>query len=369
MMPLQRWICWIFSFGLLGLVCCINAAAHGPCTTIVNGDPNPANPDTSRPCAAGLKQSLWYDRDTLRVRFLNGTPQQQSFVQQTASQWNNLGNIKFEFVNSSNAEIRVAFQWQGDATSWSNLGRESLKVPAGQPTMNFGWLDAAVVLHEFGHALGLVHEHLRPDNGIPWNEEEAYKHYLNKNPKWTKATVKFNVFETLDENSLNSSAFDKHSIMAYPIPKTITDGVFEIPWNTTLSPTDKAFLKVLYPLNITNNNLTVRLARIDCLKSETIFGPDKIYVKLICSDGKSQLPPARHRLNAGDVVDPQLQLQTLQGNTLTVQLWDDDSLDPDDLVFDWSVPINGAGTLNQEQVRGTPLNGSESRYRVTLSVQ
>ncbi|WP_437321271.1 matrixin family metalloprotease [Sorangium sp. So ce385] len=40
--------------------------------------------------------------------------------------------------------------------------------------MNFGWLTLestqadveSVVLHEFGHALGLIHEHQHPENGI-----------------------------------------------------------------------------------------------------------------------------------------------------------------------------------------------------------
>ena len=40
--------------------------------------------------------------------------------------------------------------------------------------MNYGWIDAdspeeelrSVVLHEFGHALGLIHEHQNPLSGI-----------------------------------------------------------------------------------------------------------------------------------------------------------------------------------------------------------
>ena len=44
--------------------------------------------------------------------------------------------------------------------------------------MNYGWLTPdsdddelrRVVLHEFGHALGLIHEHQNPEGGIEWNE-------------------------------------------------------------------------------------------------------------------------------------------------------------------------------------------------------
>ena len=48
--------------------------------------------------------------------------------------------------------------------------------------MNYGWFDSEttddeyrrVVLHEFGHALGLAHEHQSPGVAIPWNEQKVY---------------------------------------------------------------------------------------------------------------------------------------------------------------------------------------------------
>ena len=40
--------------------------------------------------------------------------------------------------------------------------------------MNLGFVDRATVLHEFGHSLGLIHEHQSPfKGGFEWNREEV----------------------------------------------------------------------------------------------------------------------------------------------------------------------------------------------------
>jgi len=36
--------------------------------------------------------------------------------------------------------------------------------------MNLGFLDGGTAAHEFGHAIGLAHEHQNPAGGIQWNE-------------------------------------------------------------------------------------------------------------------------------------------------------------------------------------------------------
>ena len=36
---------------------------------------------------------------------------------------------------------------------------------------------ARSILHEFGHALGMLHEHQSPANGIPWDETKLYDYY------------------------------------------------------------------------------------------------------------------------------------------------------------------------------------------------
>ncbi len=43
------------------------------------------------------------------------------------------------------------------------------------------------------------------------------------------------------------TAFDKNSIMCYPVSDALTVGHYEIGWNRELSETDKTFIAKVYP--------------------------------------------------------------------------------------------------------------------------
>jgi len=111
---------------------------------------------------AVVNSKKWAKGTTLRCRFLDGSPKMRKKVEAVAHQWEQYANIKFKFVATGTAEIRISFF--ADSGSWSAVGRDALNqayFPLHQPTMNYGWLRentsddeySRVVLHEFGHAL------------------------------------------------------------------------------------------------------------------------------------------------------------------------------------------------------------------------
>jgi hypothetical protein len=204
---------------------------------------------------AGLSDKLWpAHQRVLHVRFIGGDPRLHSRVGRIASQWMLHAHIKFIFDNAPDAAIRVAFE---RGPSWSYLGTDALDplIDADAPTMNFGWFTPAtpndevqrVVLHEFGHALGLVHEHQSPDADIPWDREAVYDYYAGPPNYWSRQQVDHNIFQRYSHDQANSSEFDPASIMLYPIPSQFTNGNFTVGWNRTLSATDRAFISQLYP--------------------------------------------------------------------------------------------------------------------------
>lgn len=70
--------------------------------------------------------------------------------------------------------------------SWSYLGTDATRVPKESFTMNLGFVDRPTVLHEFGHSLGLIHEHQSPfPGGFEWDREnvsEEYSYYIKNSP-------------------------------------------------------------------------------------------------------------------------------------------------------------------------------------------
>ncbi len=196
---------------------------------------------------------LWENGRTLRCRFIDGHPDVQARVEAIAKEWQAHANLTLQFVTSGAAQIRIGFAEKG--FSWSTMGTDALTVPAREPTMNYGWLEPGtsireyerVVRHEFGHALGMIHEHQNPAalGQIPWDRPKVYAYYAQQG--WSRADVDFNIFEVYAEDSTNHSAFDPASIMQYAVPDSLTVGSFAIGWNTTLSPTDIEYMRRQYP--------------------------------------------------------------------------------------------------------------------------
>jgi serralysin len=199
-----------------------------------------------------LKSARWDVGSTLHVAFMGGDARIQEKVERVAQEWTLNANLKLRFGDSPKAQIRIAFQPGG---SWSYVGTECLCIPKDQPTMNLGWLMpdteddeySRVVLHEFGHALGCIHEHLSPAAGIQWNEKAVLDFYAGPPNHWDEETTRRNVFETYSQTLTVSSEFDPESIMIYPIPKEFTKNGFEVEWKRRLSERDKAFIRELYP--------------------------------------------------------------------------------------------------------------------------
>ena len=194
----------------------------------------------------------WRNGRTLRVRFMDGDPVVQAKLQPSAHQWSDYANIKFVFGNDPTAEIRISFRDKG---SWSAIGTDALARPSSIPTMNYGWLKpdtpddeySRVVIHEFGHALGCIHEHQNPSTNIPWDKEAAYRYYMGPPNNWTRAQVDLNIFQRYSQTSTQFSEFDKDSIMLYAVSNDLTIGDYEVGWNRILSDTDKAFIATIYP--------------------------------------------------------------------------------------------------------------------------
>ena len=83
-----------------------------------------------------------------------------------------------------------------------------------------------VVLHEFGHALGLIHEHQNPENAIVWNRDAVIRDLSGPPNNWSLPVIESNMFEQYAKAEVLGTPVDKDSIMMYPIPKNWTSNGF-----------------------------------------------------------------------------------------------------------------------------------------------
>jgi hypothetical protein len=189
----------------------------------------------------------WINGSTIRVRFLGGTSQQRAMVTSIAAEWTQHANLKFEFGDDPRAEIRVSFD--ADDGAWSYVGTDNLSIPLHAATLNLGWQDQAVILHEFGHMIGLAHEHQNPDGGIVWNEDVVTSDLAGPPNYWDEATIRHNVLDRYRADQIMGTKFDPDSIMLYAFPDDWTQNPGGTHENDVLSPMDVDFVRSarMYP--------------------------------------------------------------------------------------------------------------------------
>ena len=198
-----------------------------------------------------LTGKKWQSGQTIRIAFLDGSEDLSSRVAAVANEWTAYANLNFEWVSGVGAgDVRITFNRGG---SWSYIGTDCKRVTG--PTMQFGWLSDSstaaevrrVVLHEFGHMLGLGHEHKSPGVDIPWDEAAVYEYYMGSPNNWSREQVDNNVLGNYAASETNYSNFDPRSIMLYPVDNSLTRGDYSVGLNHDLSETDKKHMGEIYP--------------------------------------------------------------------------------------------------------------------------
>ncbi len=205
-----------------------------------------------------------WDKDPISVHFLDGDEVLKNWVKTVAEEWTRYANIRFDFEPPSEkpADIRITFR-EDRGVFWSAIGTLATTVDLNKATMSLGGLSKLVmkgwedyrpyVLHEFGHTLGLLHEHQSP-NAPELDEEGVLRWFKKKKPGWLEkdqsghTMVETEVLNRYPRTDVRASTFDSSSIMIYEIHDEWTkNGKGGTPQPKVLSEQDKKFIGTLYP--------------------------------------------------------------------------------------------------------------------------
>jgi len=237
---------------------------HKACTAPVLSEdalPQPKPDADSTSITLARSKLLWDNGTTIKYFFLGGTDTQQKKIDIAVLELEFFANVTIcptEDINE--AQIRISFKDDENAASWSMLGKEALEITdVNLPTMNLDTIDPstaklssvekAKILHQFGHVLGLVHEHPDPTKkgGCLLDTAATYELY-SKSLGIPEDHIKSKVLDIYNAGPIsNYPRVDTSSIMRFPIPAQLQSEGKDITFGSRLSDLDRAYLCIVYP--------------------------------------------------------------------------------------------------------------------------
>jgi hypothetical protein len=226
--------------------------------------------------AVVVRTLTWKPGELIKVCFRSGTPAARERVAKYASEWMRYANVKLEFGEPGNLRsckgdnseaIKVDFIDSGPKSGfWSALGTLSRKdehslnlsylgrdqLPVNREGQSMPEAEARrLILHEFGHALGLLHEHQSPkaNCGAEYYEEAVLAYGALRG--WPREQTIRNFKQYSEAPELNATEVDRKSIMHYSLPpwlfKQGEKSACYVPTNFDISDADREFMARVYP--------------------------------------------------------------------------------------------------------------------------
>ena len=248
--------------------CLASVQSGGPLHSLV---PSEAKGPLERQVRGVVARALtWRPGQTIKVCFKSGSRGAHERVIRVAREWMQYANVAFDFQENGaprqckgGEDIKIDFVdnrgwWSAYGTisrqrdpsmNLQFFGVDTPRYTNGQPAPELEL--RRIILHEFGHALGMMHEHQSPsaecDREINW--DAAYQ--MGVKLGWDKEMVHAQMRQLTSLEEFNRTAVDRKSIMHYSLAPELfklgRNSKCWVPDNNDLSEQDRSFIASVYP--------------------------------------------------------------------------------------------------------------------------
>lgn len=252
---------------------CMATLVSGPAGAFRRFIPDEATGATGLQIRGIVARSLtWRPGQTLKVCFKAGSAGAHQRVMRVAREWMEHANIAFDFeengaprrcAQDGSEDIKIDFiNFNGWWSAYGIISRQR------DPSMNlqFFGVDTPVfangqpvpeaemrrtILHEFGHALGMMHEHQSPAAGCDQEIDWQAAYAMGKGMGWDREQVHAQMRAFTEIAEFNMTQVDRKSIMHYSLPPNLfragAGSKCWVPENNDLSEQDRRFIAAIYP--------------------------------------------------------------------------------------------------------------------------
>ena len=182
--------------------------------------------------AVGLSKVFYQPGDTMTIEIHGPKEFKENVKNALITKVFPYVNLNFVFVEENGACL-IDDKWANGGVTYG--GGEQFT------TLHLSNSSEFLVIHEFGHALGMLHEMRNPNIDLTWIVSAIEQKYSKGN-----IDIFSQIINPINSNKVRALPFDKNSVMTYPLAAETNEQGVEMKPSQEFTDIDKQWLALTY---------------------------------------------------------------------------------------------------------------------------